>query len=225
MLFVVKKIGRRMGLAPLVARMRSRVTERIWGKGNVFKFGSSLLKAVKLDIVGNHNSIVINDGCVLNGVTIHIRGDNHKIVIESGCRLNGGGVLWLEDHNGALTIGKNTTFECVHIAVTEPFSRVDIGQDCMFAYDIDIRTGDSHSIVDLVTKQRLNFAANVRIDSHVWVAAHCILLKGVHVSEGSIVATGACVTKAFEESNVILAGNPATIVKRKVSWVRERITV
>ena len=35
----------------------------------------------------------------------------------------------------------------VHIAVTEPGSKVQIGKECMFANDIDIRTGDSHSIL------------------------------------------------------------------------------
>lgn len=223
MLAEIKKLVRLSGLAPLVMRMRSNVAKHIVGDDNKIQLGVSFLKSVELDIVGNHNSILINDGCTLSGLKIHIRGDNHKIVIESGCRLNGGGVLWLDDHNCELTIGKNTTFEGVHIAVTEPFSRVDIGEDCMFAYDIDIRTGDSHSILDLATKQRLNFAKNVRIDRHVWVAAHCVLLKGVHVKEGSVVATGACVTKAFEESNVILAGNPAKVVKRQITWARERI--
>jgi hypothetical protein len=223
MLATIKKLVRHSGLKSAVMRMRSDVTKRIVGQGNVIQTGTSLLKSVELDIVGNHNSVVINDGCTLSGLKIHIRGDNHKIVIESGCRFVGGGVLWFEDSNGVLIVGKNTTFEGVNIAITEPFSRVDIGEDCMFAYDIDIRTGDSHSILDLATLQRLNFAENVRIDSHVWVTAHCILLKGVHVREGSVVATGACVTKAFDEPNVVLAGNPAKVVKRQITWARERL--
>lgn len=223
MLVVIKKLVSRSGLAPIVMRMRSNITKRIVGYGNVIQYGNSLLRSVEMDIVGNHNSVVINDGCTLNGLKIRIRGDNHKIIIESGCRFNGGGVLWFEDQNGVLIVGRNTTFENVHIAVTEPYSRVDIGEDCMFAYDIDIRTGDSHSILDLATMQRLNFAENVRIDRHVWVAAHCTVLKGVHIREGSVVATGACVTKAFEESNVVLAGNPAKVVKRQITWARERI--
>lgn len=224
MLSTIKKLVRHSGLKSAVMRMRSDVTKRIVGQGNVIQPGTSLLKSVEFDIVGNHNSVVVNDGCTLSGLKIHIRGDNHKIVIESGCRFVGGGVLWFEDSNGVLIVGKNTTFEGVNIAITEPFSRVDIGEDCMFAYDIDIRTGDSHSILDLATMQRLNFAANVRIDRHVWVTAHCTLLKGIHIREGSVVATGACVTKAFDEPNVVLAGNPAKVVKRQITWARERLS-
>jgi len=44
----------------------------------------------------------------------------------------------------------------VHIAVTEN-SKVLIGEDCMLANDIDIRTGDSHSVIDMETGERLNF--------------------------------------------------------------------
>jgi acetyltransferase-like isoleucine patch superfamily enzyme len=49
------------------------------------------------------------------------------------------------------------------------------------------------------------------------------LLKGSFIKDNSIIATGSVVTKAFEESNVIIAGSPAKIVKENVSWVRERI--
>lgn len=223
MFAVVKRFAKKFGIGSRMMRLRSGVTKRIVGDGNVLSFSTALLRSVDIDIVGNGNEISISDGCVFIGVKIHIRGDNHKIIVDSGCRFNGGGMLWIEDRNGHLNIGKNSTFENVSIAITEPFSRVDIGEDCMFAYDIDIRTGDSHSILDLSTAERVNFAANVFIDDHVWIAAHCILLKGVRLGEGSVVAAGACVTKAYEEPNIILAGNPAKIVKRNISWSRERL--
>lgn len=91
----------------------------------------------------------------------------------------------------------------------------------MFAYDIDVRTGDSHAIVDAQTGARINHARDIRIGNHVWIAAHCIILKGVSIADNSVVGTGSVVAPVHEEG-VIVAGNPAKIVKRGISWTRSR---
>jgi acetyltransferase-like isoleucine patch superfamily enzyme len=198
----------------------NKVKRVICGKQNVILWGNSILSSVFFDIKGDRNHIEIQDGCSLNHVTFHIRGDDHRIEIGKGCRFNGGGSLWFEDSNCSLIVGQNTTFEDVHIAVTEPGSQVRIGEDCMFAYDIDIRTGDSHPIIDLTSGARVNSAEDVFIGKHVWVAAHAVLLKGVSILDDSVVATGSVVTKSYGESGVVIAGNPAEIVKRQIKWVR-----
>jgi len=197
--------------------------KRIVGRGNEIVYGHSILSSVMLDIIGNGNIVRIEDGCVLNGVLFYIRGDNHRVYIGAGCRFNNGGSLWFEDRNGSLVIGENTTFEDVHIAVTEPQSKIEIGKECMFAYDIDIRTGDSHSIIDSSTGHRINYAKDINIGNHVWVAAHSIILKGVSIADNSVIATGSVVVNGFEEQGVIIAGNPAKIVKHNITWSRDRI--
>jgi len=120
-----------------------------------------------------------------------------------------------------LRVGSGTTMVEVHIAVTEN-SKVLIGEDCMLANDIDIRTGDSHSVIDMETGERLNFPGDVVISRHVWIAPHTVILKGVTIGENSIVATGAVVTKSCEPG-VIMGGNPAKAIKTGVSWKRERL--
>ena len=111
----------------------------------------------------------------------------------------------------------------VYIAVTENGSRVTIGEDCTFANDIDIRSGDSHSVIDAEAGERLNIPADVHIGRHVWIAPHVVVLKGVELGENTIVASGAVVTKSFEPG-VIIGGNPAKVIKTGVSWQRERLT-
>jgi acetyltransferase-like isoleucine patch superfamily enzyme len=189
----------------------------------VLHYGNSILSSVLVDIKGDRNRIEIEDGCLLNRVTFFIRGDDHRIEIKKGCRFSGGGALWLCDRNCSLVIGENSTFEDVHIAASEPGSKVEIGEDCMFAYDIDIRTGDSHSILDSRTGERVNPARDVYIGKHVWVAAHTILLKGVSIPDDCVVATGSVVTRSCDERGVVLAGNPARTVKRQITWSRKRI--
>ena len=202
----------------------NRITKSIRGKQNVIRYGdNSILYNVHFDIKGDRNRIEIQDDCLLNSVTFLIRGNDHRIEIGSRCKFNRGGLLWLEDERCSLLIGAGSTFEDVHIAVTEPDSRVEIGEDCMFAYDIDVRTGDSHSILDSVSRERINFAENIRIGNHVWVGPHSTLLKGVSLADNSVVATGSIVTTSFAEEGVIIAGNPARIVRQQINWSRKRI--
>jgi len=183
---------------------------------------SATLYSCNFDIVGDNNTIEIYESAILNNVTFFIRGNNNLIKIGGKVTFNRAGVIWIEDNNCKAIIGENTTFEDSHIAVTEPYSEIVIGEDCMFAYDIDLRTGDSHSIVNSQTNERINYAKNINIGNHVWVASHVTILKGVHLSDNSVVATRAVVTKSFLENNILIGGMPARKIKENINWDRKR---
>lgn len=201
---------------------RNRFTRQITGSSNRIDHAGANLNQVVFDIAGNNNRITIGEGCTLNSVRFYLRGDNHRVRIGRECRFSSGGTLWLEDDSCALEIGEQSSFVDVHLAVTEPGRRIMIGSDCMFAYDIDVRTGDSHAIFDASSRKRINPAADVRIGDHVWVAAHSTILKGAAVESGSIVATGSIVTGRFSEPGIIVGGNPARTLRRDVIWSRNR---
>jgi acetyltransferase-like isoleucine patch superfamily enzyme len=207
----------------LLLRERGGIRQSILGKNFIFRAEEVHLNNVELDVIGDNNQIVIGRGGVLTNVRFRLRGSDHRIEFGEKCRISRGAVVWFEDDNCSLQVGSNTTMVEVHIAVTEPGSKVVIGEDCMFANDIDLRTGDSHSVIDVSTGERLNHPDNINIGRHVWIAPHVVILKGVNIGENSIVATGAVVTRSFE-SGVIIGGNPAQIIKAGVSWVRERIS-
>lgn len=199
-------------------------TKSLKGKNNSLKINSSArLVNCKIDVVGNSNQITIEAESHLNNVLIFVRGNQNQIVISKEVKFNRAGELWIEGENCELHIGKNSTFEDTHIAVTEPNSKVNIGIDCMFANNIDVRTGDSHSIIDSKSNKRINHAENVTIANHVWVGAHASILKGSSLAANSIVATRSVVTKKFDEEGVLVAGIPAKVIKHDITWDRERI--
>lgn len=196
----------------------------IKGTNNILNIDkSSILNNCVIEILGNYNELEIHESAIINNVRFYIRGDNNKIKIGRKVMFNTGGSIWMEDHNCEAIIGENTTFEETHLVVTEPNSKIVIGEDCMFAYDIDLRTGDSHSIIDSITNERLNYAQNISIGNHVWIAPHVSILKGVHISGNSVVATRALVTKSFLEGNILIGGIPAKKLKENINWTRQRI--
>jgi len=200
----------------------SGVRESIHGQGNSIRANGVECVDVELDIIGDRNQIIIGEGSVLHHLKIRIRGSDHRIELGRNCRVSRGGVFWIEDDHCVLSIGANTTIVEASIAVTEPGSKVVIGEECMFANDIDIRVGDSHSIFDAATRERINFAENIVIGRHVWIAAHTVILKGVTIGENSVIASGAIVTRSCDPGS-ILAGNPAKIIKQGITWQRERV--
>ena len=54
----------------------------------------------------------------------------------------------------------------------------------------------------------------VSIDDNVWIGAGSIILPGVNIEDNVIVAAGTIVAKNID-SNIMVGGNPAKIIKRK----------
>ncbi|MBS1927022.1 MAG: acyltransferase [Chitinophagaceae bacterium] len=176
-------------------------------------------REVVLDIEGNDIEISIGTNTLLHGTLIFVRGNNQKISIGENCYF-GKGELWIEDDGGSILLQDFCTVQSGHFAVTEG-SSISLGRDCMLAHDIEIRTGDSHSIIDLESGNRMNIAAPVILEEHVWVGAHSRILKGVKLGSHSIIGTSSVVSSAVPP-NSIAAGMPAKVIRTGVTWTRER---
>ena len=199
-------------------------TKQIKGSGNQLMFDpSSLFVDCKIVISGNNNEVIVKEATYFKNVEFHIYGSNNRIVIAKGVSFNKAGSMWIEDDHCEIAIGEQTSIEDTSIAVTEPYSKVTIGNNCLFAYDIDIRTGDSHSIIDATTNKRINYAKNISIGNHVWLASHISILKGANIASNSIVATRSLVTKSFDKESVLIGGSPASVLKENINWMIERI--
>jgi acetyltransferase-like isoleucine patch superfamily enzyme len=197
---------------PTNLQIKGRYKNKIITKG-------AFLKNTKIECRGENNTISIEPENRLKKCKILILGNNCNIKIAKHCRL-ANLELWIEDDKSEIEIGFRTTIEGGHIASTEGHS-IKIGEDCMFSHAVVIRNGDSHSIFNKSTNQRINLAQDVQIGEHVWLGEGVKILKGSSVEDGAIVATGAIVS-GIVEKNSIFAGIPAKKVKENIKWDRER---
>lgn len=196
-------------------------SSKIKGNSNTIDVDDALLNNVSILVQGDNNHIRIGKGTKVTNVQIKIYGSGHTLIIGENCKIKSG-TFWFEDESCFISVGDKTTIEDAEIAVTEPDSSITLGDDCMLSAGIDIRNGDSHSILDLQTNQRVNFAKDIFIGNHVWIGAGVQVLKGVNIGSNSIIGTRSLVTKSVPE-NSVATGLPAKVIKENVTWSRERI--
>ena len=182
------------------------------------------MKKVSFDIDRKSSlKVVLGKVAKLNNLKFYIRGAGHFVKIGEGVRISSG-IIWMEDTNCKVIIGDRTTIEQVEFACTEPSSEINIGSDCMFSRGIELRTGDSHSIFDMNTKKRINYAQNINVGNKVWVGAHSRILKGVHIESEVVIGIGSLVLNGnVLKSNSVYGGVPAKMLKSNVTWDRQRI--
>lgn len=196
--------------------------KKIKGKGNYIDKRFAFLRKNRITINGSNNQIILGNGARLINCNIYIYGNNNVLFIDDGCYCINS-EFYFEDEFCRIEMGCKTSSLGVHFAATEPNSKIKIGEKCLFSSDIEIRTGDSHSIIDTNTNKRINYAKDVNIEDHVWIGAHARILKGSKISKNSVVANSAVVTKEFDKGNCIIGGFPAKIIGENINWKNERI--
>ncbi|MBE7927510.1 acyltransferase [Pseudomonas saudiphocaensis] len=177
------------------------------------------LKKTTIKLRGSNNRLVIGENVTLTHCEIRLDGKDNLIEIGHNVRFSGG-KIYLGGTNGQhIRIGADTTVEGAYLLVDEAAS-IDIGRDCMFSTEIIMRTGDKHSILDVVSSERVNRSRDIRIADRVWIGRDVTVLKGAVLHPETVVATRSLVSSAFAEGECVVAGVPARIVKRGVRWDR-----
>ena len=123
------------------------------------------------------------------------------------------------DDGSCVLIGNGTTINGAEFWITEGMD-ITIGEDCMFAKNIELRVGDNHAIFQ--GSKRLNKGGSISIGNHVWIGANAKIMKGVAIPSGSVIGNASLVTKPLEEENAIYAGTPAKLIKCNICWYRDK---
>ena len=100
--------------------------------------------------------------------------------------------------------------------------RIILGRDCMLSNNVNIRTTDSHSIINGSGK-RTNPGADIVIGNHVWIGFESLILKGTIIPNNCIIGARSILTSSLRaEDNDIIVGAPAKVLKKGHAWKRER---
>ena len=165
--------------------------------------------------IGTNFSLLPSARCVNKS------GDKNSIVIGNNVEICGS---LYASQRGHISIGENTTIrhntevisrEKIHIG-----NRVIISNWCIISdnnnhpTDPDLRKqmSDSGFYGELWDIDKSE-SSPIIIEDNVWIGQRSMILKGVRIGKGAIVAAGAVVTHNVPDY-VIVAGNPAVVVKK-----------
>lgn len=106
-----------------------------------------------------------------------------------------------------------------HECVIDCFDSISIGHHVVISERVVLRDSDNHTIKDLeaISSDESAGTAPIVVGDHVWIGMNVIVLKGVTIGEGAVVAAGSVVNKDVQP-HCLVAGAPAKVIKTNVSW-------
>lgn len=155
----------------------------------VYSFNGSTIEFEKGSRKTIINSSFLSNLVGLYQQTIIVARYGGKIKIGSGCGISGSTIYAMQE----ISIGKN----------------VLIGGNCK------IIDNDFHPLLAEERMPQLNEKIkkrSINIGDGCFIGANSIILKGTHIGTNCVVGAGSVVSGTFPD-NVIIAGNPAKIVK------------
>lgn len=136
-----------------------------------------------------------------------------KLVFKGEAHIGYGAIISCV--GGVMTVGDNfavsgtTSFVC--------YKEITIGRDVQFAWDSLVMDSDAHKIYNQ-EGVRMNEDRPVVIGDKVWLACQNTVLKGVVIGNNCVVGANSLLNKAYTEDGVIIAGSPASVVKKISGW-------
>lgn len=153
---------------------------------------------------------------------IHIK-NKSKLIIGDNVTLNSSNYgyhinmfkpvkILIDGHNAEVTIGSNSR---IHGSCIHAISKISIGEYCLIAANCNIMDSNGHESLMEKPEDRLltiDKPKPIIIENNVWIGANCIILKGVTIGQGAIIAAGSVVTKDVPKYSIV-GGNPARLIK------------
>lgn len=175
---------------------------------------------IAIVITGSGNHVVLGSSSVRES-GFALFGNGNRVVIGSAGKYQSLSIL-CEDSGNEVLISERTEVAGVTELIAMEGTRIVVGEGCLFSGRIRVRTGDSHSVIDLEGR-RVNCSKDVIFGNRVWVGQDVTVLKGASVGHSCILGACAVVTRKFDAPNCVIAGNPAKVVREGVDWKVERL--
>ena len=186
-----------------------------------------MLKKIYLQIIRKRLSLIqgleFSHDVIFKGMPKIEIASGAKVVLGKGVMINSSNrgyhlnmhspVKLKADRDGAIiSVGEKTR---IHGSCIHAYRSVVVGKNCLIAANCQIFDGNAHQVSFENVENRLNTRDDgkpIIIEDYVWIGANSLILPGVRIGCGSIIAAGSVVTKDVPPM-VIAAGNPAKTVK------------
>lgn len=113
------------------------------------------------------------------------------------------------DYGYNIHVGENfyANFNSIFLDVAP----ITIGNHCMFGPNVQLYTA-THPLHPVKRNSGLESGKSITLGNNVWLGGNVVITPGVTLGDNVVVGAGAVVTKSFP-ANVVIAGNPACVIK------------
>jgi len=139
-----------------------------------------------------------------------------------------GDYTYYDDFEDALNFEKNVKYHYDFIG-----DKLIIGKFCMIAPGVTFIMNGANHMIDAITSypfslfgngwekvmpsiDKLPIKGDTVIGNDVWIGAYVTIMPGIHIGDGSIIATNSTVTKDVDPY-AIVGGNPAKEIRKRFS--------
>lgn len=136
--------------------------------------------------------------------------DNSTIYFEGKANFGVGSKITLNP-DSKLVIGENFVATATLTIICS--KNIVIRKDCLFSWDIQIMDTDFHTIIP---ENKVN--NGITIGEKNWIGCKVCILKNTETQYNTIVGACSLLNKQYAETNCIIAGNPAKIIKNNTNW-------
>lgn len=140
-------------------------------------------------------------------------GKNSSLTINGHVQVEPGVFIGGCTNGGHISIGDNTYISINSNIISKHY--ITIGKDCAISWGVNILDSDLHEIIRSNNKKVIK--EGIKIGDHVLIGHSATILKGVIIGDNCIIGAKSVVTKDIA-SNTLVAGNPARILERDVTW-------
>ena len=153
------------------------------------------------------------DGCV--PVSTQFDGPVHlagRVRLDMGehCRL--GRAIFFETCGGRIALGSHVRINGGGVLVS--YSSISIGNHCLIGEYVSIRDADHGTEPGAPMRTQTHVSAPIVIGDDVWIARGAVILKGVTIGNGAVVAANSVVNCDVPPDTVV-GGIPAKVLKMR----------
>lgn len=149
-----------------------------------------------------------------------------NVIIDPRAFISRGGHILINDNSiiragamllpagGSITIGKRCSIN--QYTIINGQGNVKIGDNVMIAAFVSIFAGNHNfSNIEIPMRdQGMTTKGGIIIENDVWIGTHSVILDGVKIGTGSIIAAGAVVINNVEPFSII-GGVPGKLIRRR----------
>ncbi|MCR6655098.1 MAG: acyltransferase [Opitutus sp.] len=176
---------------------------------------------VKVVFGATNCRIEIAEGVRLENLTINMTGPGGLLKIGRSSCVRSGVRVGL---NSSIIIGERLSSTSGGSFSAAEGTSVTIGDDCMFAVSIDIRSDHSHPIFDRATGARTNVSKSVAIGNHVWLGPQAFVYPGSVIGDGAVIGARSIVFGTIP-AHCVAVGTPARVVRENIVWDKTHVAI